>query len=360
MEQNTYATIKTYNFPLNPHFITNNDNAYSKIRVTKKQNGPVWLSVEDICKATGIIPSHVLRDINPAHLATFITYSGQEKIETEIDMISVARLQIVVARSKTVTARRFLTWVENEIIGIKKNQDDMIELADTVNPKNSQIDIQNFTFKNSDDHKIRAIIKADGSIWFVAKDVADVLGYKDTDYAIRTHCKYPEILKPGETQGLTTSPRGITIIPESDLYRLIMKSRLPAAERFEEWVVEEILPQIRRTGAYMPEQPATSEQPASAKEIPHINPTTVTGITIPEPNISHKAATAFVQAATDTFWGIEKALNEYKAMETSLKKAKKDVATIISSARKVFPDMADSINILGGQPAKSKLDVEMR
>jgi prophage antirepressor-like protein len=77
-----------------------------------------------------------------------------------------------------------------------------------------------------------------------------VLGYTDTAYAIRTHCKCSEVLKPVESTGLTSSPRGITIIPERDLYRLIMRSKLPAAEKFEEWVVAVVLPTIRKTGRY--------------------------------------------------------------------------------------------------------------
>ena len=56
---------------------------------------------------------------------------------------------------------------------------------------------------------------------------------------------------------MTDSPRGISIIPESDVYRLIMRSNLPNAERFQNWVVEEVLPSIRKTGNY-------SMAPASA------------------------------------------------------------------------------------------------
>lgn len=98
-------------------------------------------------------------------------------------------------------------------------------------------------------HDVR-VVERDGEPWFVAKDVAGVLGYSDTDDAIRRHCKSPEILKPGETPGLELPPRGVTVIPERDIYRLIMRSKLPSAERFEEWVVGEVLPSIRKTGQY--------------------------------------------------------------------------------------------------------------
>ena len=97
----------------------------------------------------------------------------------------------------------------------------------------------------------------EGNIWFVAKDVAECLGFKDTDDAIRKHCNHAKTLKPGKTPGLTSSPRGINIIPESDVYRLVMRSKLPAAEQFQTWVCEDVLPSIRKTGGYGRVAPAS-------------------------------------------------------------------------------------------------------
>ncbi len=119
----------------------------------------------------------------------------------------------------------------------------------------------------------------EGNIWFVAKDVAECLGYADTDQAIRKncnhakrlnpvsatglspsiidHCNHAKTLKPAKMAGLTSSPRGINIIPESDVYRLVMRSKLPAAEQFQTWVCEEVLPSIRKTGGYGRVAPAS-------------------------------------------------------------------------------------------------------
>lgn len=91
------------------------------------------------------------------------------------------------------------------------------------------------------------VMTIDGEPWFVARDVASVLGYADTDYAIRAHCKGAQTYA-GDSSGQV---RHFKIIPERDMYRLVMRSRLPAAERFEEWVVGEVLPSIRKTGAYV-------------------------------------------------------------------------------------------------------------
>ena len=87
----------------------------------------------------------------------------------------------------------------------------------------------------------------EGAPWFVAADVARVLGYADQDQAIRTHCKAAQT-SPVVSTGQV---RHVTIIPESDVFRLIMRSKLPAAEQFQDWVVGTVLPAIRKHGGFM-------------------------------------------------------------------------------------------------------------
>ena len=115
-------------------------------------------------------------------------------------------------------------------------------------------DLTEFTF---DTNTIRVITNRSGEILFVAKDVATALGYLDTDQAVRNHCKYMILLKPVELTGLgfvNPPPRGLTFIPESDVYRLTMRSQLDSAGRFQDWVCEDVLPSIRKTGGYQPQQ----------------------------------------------------------------------------------------------------------
>lgn len=98
------------------------------------------------------------------------------------------------------------------------------------------------------------VVNRNGEAWFVGSEVARALGYSDTDQAIRKHCKAAENCKPVDLTGLgikSQSPRGLTLIPERDVYRLVMRSKLPSAEQFEEKVVSEVLPSIRKTGGYM-------------------------------------------------------------------------------------------------------------
>ena len=97
------------------------------------------------------------------------------------------------------------------------------------------------------DCMIRTIEK-DGEPWFVGKDVAAALGYKEIQKAVRDHVDnddkgVSEMDTPGGSQK-------ITVINESGLYALIFGSKLENAKKFKRWVTSEVLPQIRKTGAY--------------------------------------------------------------------------------------------------------------
>lgn len=93
---------------------------------------------------------------------------------------------------------------------------------------------------------VRVIDDGHGEPWFIAKDIAEALGYANTSKAINAHCK---AINTCHTE-MGGQVRAVQIIPERDMYRLVMKSKLPAAEQFEEWVVGQVLPTIRKTGAY--------------------------------------------------------------------------------------------------------------
>jgi prophage antirepressor-like protein len=95
-------------------------------------------------------------------------------------------------------------------------------------------------------------LERDRDSWYVANDVTDILGYADCDQAVHMHCKSPILLQGAESELFTSRPEGITIIAAGDIYRLIINSELPAAQRFEERIMNEVLPAIRETGGYIP------------------------------------------------------------------------------------------------------------
>ena len=100
-------------------------------------------------------------------------------------------------------------------------------------------------FNSGEFGEIRTI-EIDGKPYFVGTDVAKALGYNNPRDAVSRHCK-------GVVKRDTPTSSGIqsmSYINEGDLYRLIMKSKLPSAEKFESWVMDEVLPTIRKTGSY--------------------------------------------------------------------------------------------------------------
>ncbi len=92
------------------------------------------------------------------------------------------------------------------------------------------------------------MVQIKGEPWFVAKDLASILGYADPNKAIRTHVDTEDKLE--DKTALSLGQRGGWLINESGLYSLILSSKLPTAKDFKHWVTSEVLPSIRKTGSY--------------------------------------------------------------------------------------------------------------
>lgn len=103
---------------------------------------------------------------------------------------------------------------------------------------------QIFSFENN---QVRTILINDEP-YFVGKDVANVLGYSNTKDALLRHVDLED--KMGSRITTSGQSREMTIINESGLYSLILKSKLPNARKFKRWVISEVLPTIRKTGSY--------------------------------------------------------------------------------------------------------------
>lgn len=108
-------------------------------------------------------------------------------------------------------------------------------------------------FKNEEFGEIRTVV-IENEPWFVGKDVAVALGYKDTADSIKRHVDNEDKL----TRCFTASgqKREMIVINESGLYSLILSSKLPTAKKFKHWVTSEVLPTIRKHGAYMTDEKA--------------------------------------------------------------------------------------------------------
>ena len=119
-------------------------------------------------------------------------------------------------------------------------------------------EVQLFNFEN---HEVRSLLISNEP-WFVGKDVADVLGYADTNQAIRKHVDNEDRLTR-RFDG-TGQSRDMTIINESGLYSLVLSSKLPSAKKFKRWVTSEVLPALRKTGQYQVKELSGQELMAKA------------------------------------------------------------------------------------------------
>lgn len=104
-------------------------------------------------------------------------------------------------------------------------------------------------FNNPQFGEIRTAIGENGEPMFCAKDVASALGYADTADAIQRHCKSGKKVFRPHANGI--GGVNMVFITEKDVYRLIMRSNLPDAEKFQDWVCDEVLPAIRKHGGYI-------------------------------------------------------------------------------------------------------------
>lgn len=103
-------------------------------------------------------------------------------------------------------------------------------------------------------------VEIEGKPYVVANDVLKALGYAKANWrtTLSRKCKYVAKCNVPHPQS-NSKTLDINVIPEGDIYRLIFSSKLPSAQKFEEWVMDEVLPEIRRTGGYIDEG-ATPQQ----------------------------------------------------------------------------------------------------
>lgn len=117
-------------------------------------------------------------------------------------------------------------------------------------------------FNNEEFGRVRTT-QIDDKPYFVATDIANALGYTNPRDAVLRHCK-------GVVKRDTPTSSGtqqMSYINEGDVYRLIMKSKLPSAERFESWVMDEVLPSIRKNGGYIAGQETMTDDELLAKAL---------------------------------------------------------------------------------------------
>ena len=124
-------------------------------------------------------------------------------------------------------------------------------------------------FKSEEFGSIRTLTDKKGNPWFVGKDVAKALGYVKPENALAAHvCQEDKTSTLIQGSGSNYKSQTV-IINESGLYSLVLSSKLDSAKRFKRWVTSEVLPQIRRTGGYIPTKDVRTGERLTESEIVH-------------------------------------------------------------------------------------------
>lgn len=169
-------------------------------------------------------------------------------------------------------------------------------------------------FNNEEFGQVRTL-EIDGVPYFVGKDVATALGYKDTVNALKQHCRGVAKHHLMDSMGRKQT---VSVITEGDMYRLITHSKLESAERFESWVFDDVLPTLRKTGSY--------EMP---KKAPENDRTTIMLM-----NARSRMAQTYLRLAeVDTLSGTYKTILAAKAAEVL---AGEEILPLPKSERKVY------------------------
>ncbi|ALQ97622.2 hypothetical protein XFC3_09865 [Xylella fastidiosa] len=237
------------------------------VRVQRDEHERRWFNANDICAALALL--------NPrAALAQHVDIENVQK-RAIVDAIGRTRranylnepgMYALLIGSTKDTAKRFQRWLTNEALPatLKAGQHSvLLHHAPSVSTPFQPTEdhtmnvITPFQFES---HAVRTVVDDHGEVWFVGKDVADVLGYTNHNKALGDHCRGVPKRYPLQTPG---GIQEIRIISEPDMLRLIVSSKLPAAERFERWVFEEVLPTLRKTG----NRPALDHSTHSANAI---------------------------------------------------------------------------------------------
>lgn len=222
--------IQTFNFNTAP------------LRTLTDESGEPWFVAKDVCDILGHSNTSMALDRLDADERSKFNLGRQG----ETNIVNEAGLYSLVLGSRKPEAREFKRWVTHEVLPtIRNHGTGMIQQTSSNAPTRLPAPLESFSFENN---PVRTTQDKHGNPLFCAKDIATILGYANPAKAVIDHCKGFPIWKPLESAGGIQQARFIT---EGDMYRLIASSKLPTAERFESWIYDEVLPTIRKHGAYM-------------------------------------------------------------------------------------------------------------
>lgn len=256
MTNNTNNTLKIFEHP-----------GFGIIR-TLEIDGEPWFVGKDAAAALGYsdtksaLADHV--DQEDRQIIRKGQFATLEIPNRGLTIISREGLYSLIYTCKLSPAKPFKSWIQSDVLPMLREhnnttKDDDIASKTFVSASDTNEKCAVQIFENSEFGTVRTL-EEDGKVLFCGKDVASALGYVDTVNALKQHCRW--VVKHNLWVQTGTKADGsaavrqtkTSFIPESDVYRLITHSKLPAAEKFESWVFDEVLPTIRKHGMYAAEE----------------------------------------------------------------------------------------------------------
>lgn len=206
----------------------------------------------------GIRPCLIIQnDMGNTHSPTLIiatmTTQSKNKLPTHVavsqeDYCLDINTTILLEQLRTIDKSRLLDFVGRLSDSTMQKVDEALHISLALNKERKEKSELNELqiFQSEEFGQVRTV-DIDGKTYFVANDVAKALGYNNPSKATNDHCK--NAIKEWGNDSLGR-PAEFKVIPEGDIYRLIIKSQLPSADKFERWIFDEVIPQIRQTGSY--------------------------------------------------------------------------------------------------------------
>jgi anti-repressor protein len=219
------------------------------LRTLTDENGDPWFVAKDVCDILGLNNvGQALTRLDDDEKSSITLNDGTTGTPNKA-IVSESGLYSLTLASRKPEAKELKRYVTNEVLpSIRKHGARKPLQASNKALTSHETTTQSFVFNGT---QIRTLTDENGNPLFCAKDVATILGYANPAKAVINHCKGFPIWKPLESAGGIQRAR---FINEGDMYRLIVSSKLPSAEQFERWVYDEVLPSIRKHGAYMTQQ----------------------------------------------------------------------------------------------------------
>lgn len=225
-----------------------------------EENGTVYLKLETVARGLGFTQTQNKNgteyvSIRWERIGQYLTEFGFTQKWGKDGFIPENIFYRLAMKAKNEVAEAFLEKVTYEVLPKLKNA--------TKNTEIVQISSNITSFNSPEFGEIRTIA-IDNEPWFVGKDVAEILAYKNPSEAIQDHVDEDDKLnsKMLSSFEIDLGQRGGWLINESGLYSLILSSQLPSAKKFKRWITHEVIPSIRKTGSYSVKQPVQKEEPS--------------------------------------------------------------------------------------------------